>query len=217
MPSARTQRELGRGGRVLPGLWRLRRPLPWPGGPHGNAWAIAAGSGVVLVDTGYHEPGSMEQLERAMSQVNLRIEHVRLVAVTHAHSDHWGQAAPIVERAGCELWMHPNHRHATETAGDPDAALGRRLEIGRQSVVPTPVRERLEAVAGARAGGPRTALEIAPVVHGRPVSEGNASWVLSETLCYLTRLQRAGRVEPEPDGKGARWRLARVPARADQP
>jgi glyoxylase-like metal-dependent hydrolase (beta-lactamase superfamily II) len=137
-----SKRELGRGERVLPGLWRLRLPLPWPGVPHGNAWAIAAGSGVVLIDTGYYEPGSIEQLERAMSQVNLRIEHVRLLAVTHAHSDHWGQAAPIVERAGCELWMHPDHRHATETFGDPGAILARRLEIGRQSGVPAPVLDR---------------------------------------------------------------------------
>jgi glyoxylase-like metal-dependent hydrolase (beta-lactamase superfamily II) len=136
------QRELGRGERVLPGLWRLRLPLPWPGVPHGNAWAIAAGSGVVLVDTGYYESGSLEQLERAMGQVNLKLEHVRLLVVTHAHSDHWGQAAPIVERAGCELWMHPNHRHATATAGDPAAALARRLEIGRQSGVPARVLER---------------------------------------------------------------------------
>src|SRR5437660_7227891 len=82
------RRELGRGERVLPGLWRLRLPLPWPGVPHGNAWAIASGSGVVLVDTGYFEAGSMAQLERAMGQVNLKLEHVRLVVSTHAPSDH---------------------------------------------------------------------------------------------------------------------------------
>jgi glyoxylase-like metal-dependent hydrolase (beta-lactamase superfamily II) len=130
------QRELGRGERVLPGLWRLRLPLPWPGVPHCNAWAIAAGSGIVLIDTGMHEPGSLAQLERAMDQVNLRLEHVRLLACTHAHSDHWGQAAPIVERAGCELWMHPNHEHGMRGALDPEAALARRLEVGRQSGVP---------------------------------------------------------------------------------
>jgi glyoxylase-like metal-dependent hydrolase (beta-lactamase superfamily II) len=130
------QKELGRGERVLPGLWRLRLPLPWPGVPHCNAWAIAAGSGVVLVDTGMHEPGSLAQLERAMDQVNLRLEHVRLLACTHAHSDHWGQAAPIMERAGCELWLHPNHAHATAHVNDPEAALERRLEVGRQSGVP---------------------------------------------------------------------------------
>src|SRR4051794_3928600 len=129
-------RELGRGERVLPGLWRLRLPLPWPGVPHCNAWAIAAGSGIVLVDTGMHQPGSLAQLERAMEQVRLRVEHVNLLVCTHAHSDHWGQAAPICERAGCELWMHPDHEHATRTAGDPELAMARRIEVGRQSGVP---------------------------------------------------------------------------------
>ncbi len=130
------QRELGRGERVLPGLWRLRLPLPWPEVPHCNAWAIAAGSGVVLIDTGMHLPGSLSQLERALAQVSLRLEHVRLLACTHAHSDHWGEAAPIRERAGCELWMHPKHEHAVRAVEDPELALARRIEVGRQSGVP---------------------------------------------------------------------------------
>jgi glyoxylase-like metal-dependent hydrolase (beta-lactamase superfamily II) len=138
------RRELGRGERVIPGLWRLRLPLPFPGIPHCNAWAIAAGSGVVLVDTGIYEPGSMTQLERAFEQVGLTIEDVSLLAITHAHIDHWGQAAPILNRADCQLWMHPNHRHATEPAEDPERALARRLEVGRQSGVP---EEALRAYA----------------------------------------------------------------------
>ncbi|MBV8987592.1 MAG: MBL fold metallo-hydrolase [Solirubrobacterales bacterium] len=128
------RREVARGERVLPGLWRLRLPLPLLGVPHCNAWAIAAGSGVVLIDTGMHLPGSMAQLELALSQVNLRLEHVRLLACTHAHVDHWGQAATIRERAECEFLMHPNHEHASRT-GDPEQMLQHRLEIGRQSGV----------------------------------------------------------------------------------
>lgn len=136
------KRELGRGERVVPGLWRLRLPLPWAGVPHCNAWAIASGAGVVLVDTGMHEPGSLAQLQLAMEQVHLRLEHVQLIACTHAHSDHWGQAATIRERAGCEFWMHPNHEHATRTASDPQLALERRLEVGRQSGVPEAALQR---------------------------------------------------------------------------
>ena len=329
----RTRKELGRGERVIPGLWRLRLPLPWPGVPHGNAWAIAAGSGIVLVDTGYFETGSMAQLERALGMVNLRVEHVRLVAVTHAHSDHWGQAAPIVERAGCELWMHPNHGHATRAAEDPAAALARRLEVGRQSGVPaavleryaerfsdgiqsgiarviepdrplvagaqietdlgvwdvyetpghapshiclhqperrllisgdhvlgrislfydygwTPdpvgeflqsldrvdalgarlglsghvrpfvdvaghidgsrklVHQRLSAVVRELAAGPCTALEIAPAVYDAPVNPENATWLLSEILCYLQHLELEGRAARESDGGVERWRGA---------
>jgi glyoxylase-like metal-dependent hydrolase (beta-lactamase superfamily II) len=129
-------REVGRGERVLPGLWRLRLPLPWPGVPHCNAWAVAAGDGIVLVDTGTYEPGSMSHMERALDQVGLKIEHVRLVVITHAHADHCGQAHPIADRAGCEVWAHPNHQHFSAYADDPDAAHARRVEIARQSGVP---------------------------------------------------------------------------------
>ena len=323
-------RELGRGERVLPGLWRLRLPLPWPGVPHCNAWAIAAGSGIVLVDTGMHQPGSMGQLERAMEQVRLRVEHVKLLLCTHAHSDHWGQAAPIRDRAGCEMWMHPSHEHATRTANDPELALARRIEVGRQSGVPaaaleryagrmreipsgiagviepdrplvdgveietdlgtwfayetpghapshvclfqperrlmisgdhllgrislyfdygwTPdpveeflssldvverldarlclsghgkpfvdvpghidgnralVAERLEAVAGALGAEPRTVVEISPEVYDEPLRESNASWLLSQTLCYLRHLERQGRAASISDDGLERWR-----------
>jgi glyoxylase-like metal-dependent hydrolase (beta-lactamase superfamily II) len=130
------RRELSRADRVLPGLWRLRLPLPWPGVPHVNAFAIAAVDGVVLVDTGLHQPGAMLQLERALYQVGLRVEHVRLLVCTHAHSDHYGLAASIMERSGCELWMHPNHEHMTTAARDPDRVFESRLEVARQSGVP---------------------------------------------------------------------------------
>jgi glyoxylase-like metal-dependent hydrolase (beta-lactamase superfamily II) len=176
------RRELGRGERVLPGLWRLRLPLPFPGVPHCNAWAIAAGSGVVLVDTGMHEPGSMAQLERAMEQVNLRVEHVRLLVVTHAHTDHWGQAAPICDRAGCELRMHPRYEHGAAPVSDPELALARRLEVGRQSGVPEAVLQRY--VSERRDRGTGIARVIAPdreLVNAVTVDTDLGPWTVYET------------------------------------
>ena len=316
---------------MLPGLWRLRLPLPWPGVPHCNAWAVAAGDGVVLFDTGMHAPGSLAHLERALEQVNLRLEHVRMVVCTHAHSDHYGQAAPIVAAAGCELWMHPNHEHMLRSFEDPEATLARRLEVARQSGVPaeplrlwaesrraqgpgiaeivephrdlvdgvvvetdlgawdvhetpghapshvclhqpergllisgdhllgrvslyydygwTPdpagefltsldrverldarlclsghgrpftdvsghveanralVAERLEAAVRAIAERPRPAVEVVPQVHGEALTPANASWWLSETLCYLEHLERTGRARRIP-GEPERWQAA---------
>jgi glyoxylase-like metal-dependent hydrolase (beta-lactamase superfamily II) len=136
---------VARADRVLPGLLRLRLPLPWPGVPHVNAWAIAAGDGVVLVDTGLDEPGAMQQLELAMAEARLRLEHVRLLVCTHAHSDHYGLAGPIVHGAGCELWMHPNHAHMTKAAADPERMLERRIEVARQSGVPADALARYES------------------------------------------------------------------------
>jgi glyoxylase-like metal-dependent hydrolase (beta-lactamase superfamily II) len=129
--------ERGRGERVLPGVWRLRMPLPWPGVPHVNAFAVAAGDGIVLFDTGYYFPDvGTRKLEFALAQVGFELADVRLLVCTHAHTDHYGLAGPIVDGAGCELWMHPAWEHVRALADDPDAALDRRIEVARQSGVP---------------------------------------------------------------------------------
>jgi glyoxylase-like metal-dependent hydrolase (beta-lactamase superfamily II) len=176
------KRELARADRVLPGLWRLRLPLPWPGVPHGNAYAIAAGDGVVLVDTGLHEPGSLRQLELALDQAGLRLELVRLIVCTHAHSDHYGQAAPIMERAGCELWMHPNHEHMTVAARDPERAFERRFEIARQSGVPA---DALEAYREARSAHKFGIAEIVmpdrDLLPGVEIETDLGAWQVRET------------------------------------
>jgi glyoxylase-like metal-dependent hydrolase (beta-lactamase superfamily II) len=152
-PSPRRRRDLARADKVLPGVWRLRLPLPWPGVPHVNAWALTAGSGVVLIDTGLDEPGALGQLERALDQAGLRLDHIRLLVCTHAHSDHYGLAGPIVDAAGCELWMHPNHGHMTRAATDPERTLERRLEVARQSGIPEEALQRYrEARKGAGIG-----------------------------------------------------------------
>jgi glyoxylase-like metal-dependent hydrolase (beta-lactamase superfamily II) len=173
---------LGRGERVMPGVFRLRLPLPWPGVPHCNAWAVAAGDGVVLFDTGMHQPGSLAHLERALQMCNLSIENVRLVVCTHAHSDHYGQAASIVERAGCELWMHPNHEHMLRMAEDPDASLARRLEVARQSGVPEEPLRRYAAKRDSEESGIAAVIEPdRALLPGVIVDTDLGEWTVQET------------------------------------
>jgi glyoxylase-like metal-dependent hydrolase (beta-lactamase superfamily II) len=137
--------EAPRGEKVLPGVWRLRLALPWPGVPHGNVWAVAAGDGIVLFDTGIGGKGRMRQFDLALAQVGFGVEDVKLLVCTHSHTDHYGLAAPIVAGAGCELWMHPAWEHVRLLADDPAAALEQRLEVARQSGVPVAGLERYRA------------------------------------------------------------------------
>jgi glyoxylase-like metal-dependent hydrolase (beta-lactamase superfamily II) len=131
---------------MLPGVWRLRLPLPWPGVPHGNVWAVAApDSGIVLFDTGIGGKGRLRQFERALSQIGFGIEDVRLLVCTHSHTDHYGLAAPIVAAAECELWMHPAWEHVRLLADDPAGHLEHRIEVARQSGVPLESLERYRA------------------------------------------------------------------------
>jgi glyoxylase-like metal-dependent hydrolase (beta-lactamase superfamily II) len=176
------KRELSRADRILPGLWRLRLPLPWSGVPHVNAFAIAAVDGVVLVDTGLYEPGAMRRLEQALDQAGLGLGHVRLLICTHAHSDHYGLAAPIVEVAGCELWMHPNHAHMTRAAQDPERAFERRFEVARQSGVPAGlVAEAREARRGQGFGIAEIVLPDRELVSGMEVETDLGIWQVYET------------------------------------
>src|SRR5687768_325929 len=176
------KREVGRGERVLPGVWRLRLPLPWPGVPHCNAWALASGDGVVLVDTGMHEPGSMAHLERALEQAGLRIDHVRLVVCTHAHVDHCGQAPAIRERTGAEVWMHPAHGHLHANDETPEQTIARRVEVARQSGVPeAPLRrwaEQRRAMGNGLSGELTVDRDLVP---GVTVSSDLGDWQVVET------------------------------------
>ena len=176
------RRELGRADRIQAGVWRLRLPLPWTGVPHVNAFAIAAGSGVVLVDTGMAEPGALGQLERALAQAGLKLEHVRLLVCTHAHSDHYGLAGPIVDAAGCELWMHPNHAHMSRAAADPDRMLDRRIEVARQCGVPEDALRRYEeSRRGEGIGVARVVEPDRELLEGVEVETDLGTWQVVET------------------------------------
>jgi glyoxylase-like metal-dependent hydrolase (beta-lactamase superfamily II) len=168
---------------VLPGIWRLRLPLPWPGVPHGNAWAVAAGEGIVLFDTGMGGKGRLRQLDLALAQAGFGVEDIGLLVCTHSHIDHYGLAASIVEAAGCELWMHPAWEHVRLLADDPAAALEHRIEVARQSGVPVAALERYRE---ARSGNEETGIDGIQVpdrdlVPGVEVETDLGAWQVHET------------------------------------
>jgi glyoxylase-like metal-dependent hydrolase (beta-lactamase superfamily II) len=181
MAQARRKPEIGRGERILPGVWRLRMPLPWPGVPHGNAFAVAAGDGIVLFDTGMATEDGMRQLEIALAQAGWTVDDVRLVVCTHAHSDHYGLAGPILDLAGCELWMHPAWGHIRALATDPDRALDRRIEVARQSGVPAKALELYEARRGTDTGIARLVEPDRELLPGVEVETDLGTWQVHET------------------------------------
>jgi glyoxylase-like metal-dependent hydrolase (beta-lactamase superfamily II) len=147
-----------------------------------NAWAISSGSGVVLVDTGLADPGALGQLELALREAGLRLEHVRLLVCTHAHSDHYGLAGSIVDAAGCELWMHPNHAHMTAHLDDPERMLERRIEVARQSGVPDSIiTQAYEARRGQPLGVDRFVEPDRDLVPGTEVVTDLGRWQVYET------------------------------------
>ena len=123
-----------------------------------------------------------------MDQVGLRLEQVRLLIITHAHFDHWGQALPIVERTGCEMWVHPA---SSMRARPPRRPRGRRCACGSKW--------------RARAASPRSARAPTPSAQAR-----------SQSRCSRVRSARPARlvdgVQIETDL--GRWHVYETPGHA---
>jgi glyoxylase-like metal-dependent hydrolase (beta-lactamase superfamily II) len=97
---------------IVPGIWRLRLPLSWVGIDHVNAYVIARDDGVILIDCG---PGGhsscLESLKAALEATGHGLTDVRVLGLTHAHSDHAGLARTVLAASGAELWAHPSNGH----------------------------------------------------------------------------------------------------------
>lgn len=161
---------------MLPGVWRLRLPLDLPGVPHVNAWALEASGGLVLVDTGMHDRGTMAHLEQALERIGHRVTDIELIVVTHAHIDHCGQAPPLAARAGCEVWMHPNWTlHAHDD-------LDETVEIAQLSGVPAePLQRWADARRGMGSGQAGTLYSDKDLVPGVTIETDSGTWDVLET------------------------------------
>ena len=99
-----------------------------------------------------------------------------------AHSDHYGQAASVVDASGCELWMHPADAHMRASIEDPEARLARRFEVARQSGVPLEPLRAWSASALERGSGIARLVEPdRELVAGVVVQTDLGPWAVVET------------------------------------
>ena len=207
-PTRRT--EAGRGERVVPGVWRLRLPLPWPAVPHGNGVgarrrATGRARGLRVRRT----PGRMRRTSSARSAGRAGgVERVGCCLHARARRP-LRPAPPSRARAGCELRIHPRpsiHRRSeairsaaraerAARAGARDSSPASRCEQRR------PAAPRVDR-AGRGADGPRTS------VH-RP-GTGCCS---PATTTGPRRARTSTRLDARPRGRGPRGRSQRGASR----
>jgi glyoxylase-like metal-dependent hydrolase (beta-lactamase superfamily II) len=69
-----------------------------------NAQVIKSEAGCILVDAGI--PGSERKIERALASEGLSVRDIKLIVVTHAHTDHAGSAARLRQLSGAPILAH---------------------------------------------------------------------------------------------------------------
>jgi hydroxyacylglutathione hydrolase len=69
-----------------------------------NAHLIRSEAGCVLVDAGM--PGSERKIARVLARHGLSFTDIKLIVVTHAHTDHAGSAARLRDLSGAPILAH---------------------------------------------------------------------------------------------------------------
>ncbi|MEM1537660.1 MAG: MBL fold metallo-hydrolase [Candidatus Nezhaarchaeales archaeon] len=90
---------------ILPGLFRLRMPLP---GPLGflNSYLIRGDRQAVLVDTGINTSEAWDELQLQLGRVGLEPGSLTEVVLTHFHIDHVGLIPKLRSKSNVKLALH---------------------------------------------------------------------------------------------------------------
>ncbi len=104
-------------------------------GSRGNAWVVAHGATVLLVDCGF----SLADTNRRLARLGLAPDDLAGVLLTHEHADHAGGVGPLARRHAIPVWMTHGTRQALRDADLPDLRLfdtGTRFAVGDLEVAP---------------------------------------------------------------------------------
>jgi glyoxylase-like metal-dependent hydrolase (beta-lactamase superfamily II) len=138
---------------VLNGLYQIVIPTPFKVGPV-NCY-VTTTAPITLIDTGTKWDESRRALQIELAELDLKIENVQRIIITHAHADHYGLVAEIVRTSGAAVWTH-RHNQATLEAYETIHAQRNAfyLQIMTEAGVPSEQRQR---VADSRRSGNRYA------------------------------------------------------------
>ncbi len=95
---------------VTGGLYQLVLPTPFPVGPV-NCY-ISTRSPITLVDTGTKWEPSLQELKSQLAELDLSLERIERLVITHPHADHYGLASQIVSASGAQVFSHPVNESA---------------------------------------------------------------------------------------------------------
>lgn len=100
---------------------------------HVNVYLLRDGDGYTLIDTGLQTDESRQALQAKLDSLQVPVERIRRILITHIHPDHFGLAAELRERSKAELVIHrlevalmePRYARAEDLVHDVAAWLNR--------------------------------------------------------------------------------------------
>ncbi len=123
---------------ALAHLHAIELPTPFPVGPITVYLADAPGEPLTLVDTGPRTPATQAALEAALARLGYTLSSLARILVTHAHMDHFGLTADLVQASQARVWTHPwNVPSLSDYEADQERRVAFYADLLRQAAVPT--------------------------------------------------------------------------------
>jgi glyoxylase-like metal-dependent hydrolase (beta-lactamase superfamily II) len=131
-------------------LHAIELPTPFPVGPVTVYLDDAPGEPLTLLDTGPVDPHTWSALQAGLAALGYTPAQLERIILSHAHVDHVGLAADLVDASGAQVLTHPwNAAQLSDCAADRDRTVAFYADLLRCSAVPV---EMLAAVGWATKG-----------------------------------------------------------------
>lgn len=116
-------------------------PTPFPVGP--VHVYLLLGEPLTLLDTGPLTSEALPTLEAGLSQLGHRVRDLQQIVISHAHADHYGLAATLVERSGADVLAHGCCAARLSGQRERDGSLGWYRRLLSAAGVPALVQLRV--------------------------------------------------------------------------
>lgn len=160
--------------RVAEGAFRLElryRPIDAV-----NVLVFPETDGLVLVDTGPGADGYLEAIDQGIQRLGLgTVDDVHRIYLTHAHTDHIGQAGAIQHRTGAEVHAHPEAMDFFERRYIPESNDDLLAWFGAHGL-PSALLDKLAITLPTRPEAPESTLP-----YGERVTIQDRPWLVIET------------------------------------
>jgi glyoxylase-like metal-dependent hydrolase (beta-lactamase superfamily II) len=163
-------------------LHAIELPTPFPVGPVTAYLADAPNEPLTLIDTGPQTVDSRAALEAGLAHLGYALVDLKRIVISHAHVDHFGLTADLVDASNAQVWSHPwNIPTLNNDQTYREQRISFYAHLLRQAAIPA---EMLSAVGQATRGVNRFARPVA--VHctldeGESISLAGHGWQVLHT------------------------------------